>query len=263
MTAQTPLKQKKNVLGVFVDLEKGFDRLFHAGLLYKLRKDGAPLALIRIIASFLTGRTFRIKEKNVLSTSRPLEASAPQGGVGLPPLFTYYIADIPGTDLLNLASLWLDGSAYADDAAEWSAYANLLIAVQEMQRYLDELENWGSKWRLLPSPTKTEVIIFSRATHGSREKPKLYLFGQELKVVDKVKFLGTTFDKRLNWQEHITNISNKAIPRSFQITKMAQCLDGRDTKMVFELFNSLITSLFDYSSVAFAPMANTHWNQIH
>ena len=78
-----------------------------------------------------------------------------------------------------------------------------------------------------------------------------------------MKFLGTTFDKRLNWQEHITNTSNKAIPRSFQITKMAQCLDGRDTRMVLELFNSLITLLFDYSSVAFAAMANTHWNQIH
>ena len=162
-------KMKKNVLGVFVDLEKAFDQLFHAGLLYKLQKDGAPLALIRIIASFLNQRTFRIKEKKVLSTSRPLEASTPQGGVGSPPLFIYYITDIPGMDLPTLVNLWLDGSGYADDCAEWRAYVNLLIAVQEMQRYLNKLENWGSKWRLLPSPTKTKVVIFSRATHSSRE----------------------------------------------------------------------------------------------
>ena len=91
----------------------------------------------------------------------------------------------------------------------------------------------------------------------------MYLVGQDLKVVDKVKFLGTTFDKRLNWQEYIANITNKAIPRSFQVTKIAQCLDGKDTKLVLDLFNFLITSLFDYLSVAFAPMANTHWQQIH
>ena len=259
----TAFKTKKEVLGVFVDLEKAFDRLYHRGLIYKLIQDNAPLGLTRIIASFLQDRTFRIKEKGTLSTPRPLEASAPQGGVGSPPLFSYYLFDMPGSDHATLASAWSDGSAYADDNAEWRAFANLLIATQELQRYLDRLEEWGSKWRLLPSPTKTEVIIFSRATNGSRVKPKLYLFGQELKVVEQVKFLGTIFDRRLTWQPHLSYLTSKAIPRSFQIAKISQCLNGRNPELILDLINSLVTSLYDYASVVFAPMAETHWNLVH
>ena len=259
----TAFKTKKELIGVFVDLEKAFDRLWHKGLLFKLLEDRAPVHLIKMIASFLTDRYFQIKEKEVTSTERPLEASAPQGGVGSPPIFTYYIKDMPGTDMPTLANMWSDGSSYADDAAEWRAFANLLIAVQEMQRYLKELEDWGSKWRLLPSPTKTEVIVFSRSTRSSKESPKLYLYGQELKVVEKVKFLGTIFDTRLTWQPHITYLTSKAVPRAFQIAKVARCLNGRDPQLVLNLINALITSLYDYASVAFAPMAETHWQQIH
>ena len=258
----TAFKTKKELIGVFVDLEKAFDRLWHRGLIYKLLEENVPMPLVKMIASFLTNREFRIKEKNILSTIRPLEASAPQGGVGSPPLFSFYIRDMPGTDMETLASLWSDGSNYADDAAEWRAFVNLLIAVQEMQKYLKELEEWGSKWRLLPSPTKTEVIVFSRSTKPTKEKPKLHLYGQELKVVDKVKFLGTIFDSKLTWQPHIKHLSNKAIPRAFQIAKISKALNGRDPKLVLDLINALVVSLFDYAAVAYAPMAACHWNEV-
>ena len=32
--------------------------------------------------------------------------------------------------------------------------------------------------------------------------------------------------------------------------------------MVLDLINALVTSLYDYASVAYAPMAACHWNEV-
>ena len=60
--------------------------------------------------------------------------------------------------------------------------------------YLNKLQQWGSKWRLLPSPLKTEVIILSKNSHTRNAIPNLTLYGNNLQTVKTVKFLGVTFD---------------------------------------------------------------------
>jgi len=48
---------------VFLDVEKALDRVWHAGLLYKLHTLGTSTLLLNIINSFLTDRTFSIEAK--------------------------------------------------------------------------------------------------------------------------------------------------------------------------------------------------------
>ena len=260
-------KKGQHVIGVFIDLEKAFDKLWHNGVLYKLLKDEAPLPLIKIIASFLLNRTFQIKDGDILSSIRELGASAPQGGTSSPPIFTYYIADVPGSDTMDVICTRSDGSGYADDNAEWRAFlktkTGLRIAEVEIQKYLDALQRWGSQWRMLPSPVKTEVMIFSDSKLNRNHETSLQLFGQQLRTVKEVCFLGVIFDQGLTWAKHINKLIQKATPRSIQIRRLAAALHGRDNGLVLQLVNSLIISLFDYSSVAWINAATCHWNKIH
>ena len=44
-----------------LDAEKAFDKVWHAGLIYKLINLKVPLYIIKFIKSFLTDRTFKIR----------------------------------------------------------------------------------------------------------------------------------------------------------------------------------------------------------
>ena len=139
----------------------------------------------------------------------------------------------------------------------------LRIAEVEIQKYLIALQVWGSTWRMLPSPIKTEVMIFSDSQLNRNHETTLQLFGQRLRTVKEVCFLGVTFDQGLTWSKHINKLIQKATPRSIQIRRFAESLYGRDNGLVLQLVNSLIISLFDYSSVAWINAAACHWNKIH
>ena len=42
--------------GVFLDISKAFDRVWHDGLIFKLRQNGASGNLFQLMKSFLSGR---------------------------------------------------------------------------------------------------------------------------------------------------------------------------------------------------------------
>ena len=48
------------VRGLFIDISKIFDKLWHAGLIYKLRQNGLSGGLIIILTDFLTNRKQRV-----------------------------------------------------------------------------------------------------------------------------------------------------------------------------------------------------------
>ena len=111
-----------------------------------------------------------------------------------------------------------DGFGYADDHGEWRAFfrskSGLRLAEDELQKYMDALQKWGSTWRMLLSPVETEMMIFSDSKLNRNHKTTLQLFGQRLRTVKEVCFLGVTLDQGLTWSKHINKLVQKATPRS-------------------------------------------------
>ena len=64
-----------------VDFSKAFNRLEHLACLNTLAKRGASTQIIRILASFLIGRTMTVKVHDSWSDLRTVNAGAPQGSV--------------------------------------------------------------------------------------------------------------------------------------------------------------------------------------
>ena len=46
--------------GMFLDISKAFDRVYHNGLLFKLKQNGVSGNLFQLITSFLSGRFQRV-----------------------------------------------------------------------------------------------------------------------------------------------------------------------------------------------------------
>lgn len=67
----TAFQNKQHTVATFLDISQAFDRVWHPGLIYKLKSIGTPNYLLQIIKSFITDRTFTVTvEKHV---SNPAE----------------------------------------------------------------------------------------------------------------------------------------------------------------------------------------------
>ena len=79
---------------VFFDLKKAFDRVWHEGLLCKLRSLGVDGSALQWFHSFLSNRGQRVGVGNAISSYQDLHAGVPQGAILSPQLFLAFINDI-------------------------------------------------------------------------------------------------------------------------------------------------------------------------
>ncbi|GFW28579.1 probable RNA-directed DNA polymerase from transposon X-element [Trichonephila clavipes] len=95
---KTGFKDKKYTGAIFLDIQKAFDRVWHVGLLYKLIKINTPPPLIRIIRSFLTNRTFAVKNPLTTGLYERLKSTPPT--LNLIDRETFYCLTTPPIELL-------------------------------------------------------------------------------------------------------------------------------------------------------------------
>ena len=100
----------REVRVLFCDISKAFDRVWHRGLIHKLRDMGCSDELLTWFSSYLSNRRQRVVYNGQTSDWTFVHADVPQGSIIGPLLFLIYINDI--VNQLH-ASVWL----FADDTS--------------------------------------------------------------------------------------------------------------------------------------------------
>ena len=80
-----------DVLMIFFDISKAFDRVWHNGLLFKLKHIGISGKLIDWFKSYVSRRKQRVVIRGQSSTFLEVKYEVPQGSVLGPILFLIYI----------------------------------------------------------------------------------------------------------------------------------------------------------------------------
>ena len=151
------------VRSVFLDMSKAFDKVWHQGLIFKLKRNGIEGNLLRLLENYLSNRRQRVVLNGEYSSWAPLHAGVPQGSVLGPLLFLIFINDLED-GLLSQVKL------FADDTSLFSVVLDPELTAQELNHDLELINLWAAQWKMSfnPDPTKpAEELLFS----VKRDKP--------------------------------------------------------------------------------------------
>ena len=140
---------------VTLDISKAFNRVWHAGLLHKLKSYGISGQIFGLIFSFLSNRWFRVVLDGKSSQKYPVNAGVPRGSILGPTPFLLYINDLPDVTC-NIAIYANDTTLYSkcDQASDlWQQ----LELPSELESDLRDTVDWGRKWLVNFNAGKTQL----------------------------------------------------------------------------------------------------------
>lgn len=197
------------VLAIGIDVANAFNSISWNSISKALRwRKGFPPYLCRIIDAYLSNRWIEYIDVDGRIRRRQVLAGVPQGSVLGPTLWnlTFDVVvrsqRVPGCNII----------CYADDtlilATAPDTYYACELANRQIRRILRLIRDLGLKFGPQISEAKTESTLFSR--RGLIGDPKIRVGKTEIRVANKMKYLGIILDSRLSFIPHIEYVEGKA-----------------------------------------------------
>ena len=101
-----------DIKGVFLDISKAFDKVWHDGLIFKLQTYGIDGKLLKLLKSYLKDRQQRVLLNGQTSSWKNVFAGVPQESVLGPLLFLIHINDLPD-GLTSICKIFADTSLFS------------------------------------------------------------------------------------------------------------------------------------------------------
>ncbi|UYV73997.1 hypothetical protein LAZ67_11001769 [Cordylochernes scorpioides] len=248
-TIEDGFQKKLKTGAVFVDLTAAYDTVWREGLLYKLSKIINCKNIIKLINNFLTNRKITVHLNNKKSRPRTLNNGLPQGSVLAPLLFNVYTADIPATNSQKFL--------YADDIALLHQEQSFSTLEQILNEDLKKLENFFSKWHLIPNPSKTVSSVFHLNNHKANRPLKLTFCNKPLSHDPCPKYLGVTLDRSLTFRQHLEKTRDKLKTRNNIMTRLAGTTWGCSADTLRTTALALVYSVAEYCAPVWERSSHT------
>ena len=196
------LENRQDVILILLDISKAFDKVWHPGLLFKLKQLGITGNLLQWIESYLTNRRQRVVVGGKSSPSLHIHAGVPQGSILGPLLFLIFINDMT-------RDLHLECHQYADDTTLVHFSNTPLVMHHYITQQLSILSQWAEQWRVTFNPHKTLYMYIT----NKRRRPQLGPIMLDNTVIAEASShtnLGLLITNKLSWTSHISMVTEKA-----------------------------------------------------
>ena len=247
--------KKGFALGTFLDIEGAFDNVSFTAIDKALKDSPLDSPTADWIAHMVSNRYVTISHKTATKRIR-IRRGCPQGGV-LSPFLWNLIID----DLLNYSAKEIPGylQAFADDLFSLAEGNDIEVIRSRTQKTINTIEKWCATKGLNISALKTQIVMFTWNKNWALDK-QIKVGGIPIALSNSAKILGVTLDSKLNFNEHIKNITNKATASLIQCRNAVAPTWGMSPKTCNWIYTSAIRPILTYSAVIWINAINKKHN---
>ena len=144
------------VIGVFLDISKAFDEVWHNVLIYKLKQNGVACDLLDNLTNFLKER----KQPVILNGQHSMYTNV-EAGVFQDSILLIYINDLPENLVWN-------PKLFADDTSLFLVIRDKHLSVENLNEDLNWINHWAFQWKISFNPDASkhdQEVIFSHKLH--------------------------------------------------------------------------------------------------
>ena len=262
-----------------IDLSKAFNRVDHSLVIEDLHDMNVPGWLLKILISYLTGRSMVLKYRGAVSSPRSLPGSAPQGvflgcfffmvkfnGALVRPSIP---RPFPKPTPLIMSKQTSCTVKYIDDASqacsirlrqaldpidisdrpkpleffEHTGYT-LKSNTNELQSDLDNLKEFTDINRMIINQKKTLIMKFN--FRKSLDFPPIFNIGDGsmLNIVNETKILGIILSDNLKFNSHVEYMLSRANKKVWTLRRMK--ILNLDTTILTDYYCKEIRSILEY-----------------
>ena len=225
---------------VALHISKAFDRVWHAGLLHKLKSYGISGQIFGLIFSFLSNGRLRVVLDGKSSQEYPANTGVPQGSILGPTLFLLYINDLPD-DVICTIAIYADDTTLCSKCDQASDLWQQLELASELESDLRDTVDWGRKWLVDFNDGKTPLVSFDRCKNTGAIDVKMD--GSVLEKKTSFKMLRLTFSSTLDWGSYIVSIAKTA---SKKIGAFIRSMTFLSHEVALYLYKSTIRPCMEY-----------------
>ena len=220
-----------DVRSVYLDISKAFERVWHDGLIYKLKRCGVSGDLLLLIQSFLKDR----KQRTVLNGHNSfwggVSAGVPQGSILRPLFFLLYINDL-ATDVKCSVKL------FADDTSLFTVVEDINSAASDMNHDLEIINQRAFDWKISFNPDLRKQAVELRFSMKRVEvnHPEIRFNNIPVRQVDEHKNLGIILDPELSFSAHIKAVIPRARKGIGLLKHLSKLLPRHTLNELFKLY---------------------------
>jgi ribonuclease HI len=237
--------KRNHLVSIFFDIEKAYDRTWRYGILKQLYNYDLRGNLPIFIQNFLALRKFKVRIGSCFSDDFIQEQGVPQGSVLSVTLFIIAINNI-----LNEIPPSVTGNLYVDDLHISCEGADMRFIERQLQTAVNRIVKWTEHNGFTLSTSKTNLVHFCRK-RGVHPDPSIYFAGNNIKIVNEIKFLGVIFDNKLTFRPHVLYLRKKC-ERSLNLLKVLSNTNwGAERTSLMKIYHAVIRSKLDYGCVVY------------
>ena len=218
---------------------------------------GIPNWLLKIIASFLSGRQMIVRFKGKSSKTQSMPGGGPQGSILGCFIFIILINFLGYRESLTIGkqvTQSLNKRAPIDTKPlTYHSRTNHTLpdTHNQMQVELNKIVKYAEEHDMLINYDKTKGILFNCKKSYDFE-PELYLSPtNQIEIVEKVKLLGLTITSDLSWKTNTTKMCQKGFARMWMLRRLEN-LGASRTELV-DTYKQQILSVLEYAAPVWAP----------